>query len=212
MLAHDHSAPGMQVLAYATKQKEHANALYRGQRAAFAVKKYDHAVSAVKRFRGESSDAQAAALTALQASLLANLAAAYMAQSVRHLHAHALLHSCTSAPLYGHKAQRHAVHASCVAMCDVLRLLQEFAQAIRCCDAAFQLDPDNLKLVLRRGKASSLNGDYDDAAEAVAALREAAETPEEVRAAAAELAAANERRRAQANRAQKKQFGNLFAR
>lgn len=215
--AHDTCWSALQVIAYASKQKEHANALYRGQRVAFAIKKYDHAVNAVKRFRGESTDEQNVALTALQASLLSNLAAAYMAQSVRRplrvcsgktaCRENEAWHRLPGGGGRGHMLLLHGGVPSRLAL-----WLQEYSQAIKCCDAAFALDPTNLKLVLRRGKASSLNGDFDDAQEAVAALQEASGAPEELLAGVAELAAANERRRAQAKRAQKKQFGNLFER
>lgn len=72
----------VQLLAHATKLKEHANALYAAQRLSFAVKKYDRAVALLKRHRGVDSEEQAAALAALQTTLLSNLAAAHMAQQV----------------------------------------------------------------------------------------------------------------------------------
>lgn len=76
---HGHS---VQVLAYGTKLKEQANDLYRKHRVEFAVRKYDRAISVLKKCRAADTPEQAQALTVLQSSLLSNIAAAYMAQQV----------------------------------------------------------------------------------------------------------------------------------
>jgi hypothetical protein len=73
----------VQMIAHASRLKEQANALYRNQKVEFAIKKYDRAVSNLKRFHGEYTDKQGMIMTALHAALLSNLAAAYMAKGVR---------------------------------------------------------------------------------------------------------------------------------
>ena len=73
----------MQVIDYVTRQKEHANKLYESRRIEFAVRKYDRAVAVLKKFRDVDTDEHAAAIQALQVSLLSNLAAAHMAQKAR---------------------------------------------------------------------------------------------------------------------------------
>jgi hypothetical protein len=74
------------MIAYASRLKDQANALYRKQKIDFAIKKYDRAVSNLKRFHGEYTDKQGMVMTALQVALLSNLAAAYMAKGVCILH------------------------------------------------------------------------------------------------------------------------------
>ena len=74
-----------QMIAYATKQKVHANKLYESKRLEFAIRKYDRAVAVLKKFRDVNTDEHATAIRALQVSLLSNLAAAHMAQKVRHI-------------------------------------------------------------------------------------------------------------------------------
>ena len=73
------------MIAYATKQKAHANKLYESKRLEFAIRKYDRAVAVLKKFRDVNTDEHATAIRALQVSLLSNLAAAHMAQKVRHI-------------------------------------------------------------------------------------------------------------------------------
>ena len=90
--------------------------------------------------------------------------------------------------------------------------LQEYAQAVKCCDAAHELDPGNLKVVLRRGKASSLAGDFDEAQGAASlVLAHAGEEEAALREEAAALARANKVRRAAAAQKQRYEFTNLFA-
>jgi hypothetical protein len=93
----------------------------------------------------------------------------------------------------------------------LLPAVQEYPQAIRCCDSAYELDPSNWKIVLRRGKASSLNGDYADAQGACAVLQES-NAADDVKAEARELLAANKRREVAAAKKQQGQFANLFDR
>lgn len=89
--------------------------------------------------------------------------------------------------------------------------VQDYALAIKCCDDAFSLEPSNLKIVLRRCRASSLNGDFAEADAACKALLES-DASEAVREEAQEIAAANSKREAAAKRKQKAQFSNFFDR
>ena len=68
-----------------------------------------------------------------------------------------------------------------------------------------------MKLVLRRGKASSLNGDFDAARDACAAI-ERSDAAETVKAEARTLLATNKHREATARQQQKGSFGNFFSR
>lgn len=84
---------------------------------------------------------------------------------------------------------------------------------MRCCDAAHELDPGNLKVILRRGKASSLAGDFDAAAGAAALVLEHASGDDDaLRAEAEALVRATKARRAAAAQKQRYQFTNFFDR
>jgi hypothetical protein len=72
----------VQVIAFAIKQKEQANRLYKAERLDFAIRKYDRVVSVLKKFRDVQTNDEAAALTELHTTLLSNLAAAYIAKRV----------------------------------------------------------------------------------------------------------------------------------
>jgi hypothetical protein len=72
----------VQMIKYVSRLKEQANSLYHCHKVDYAIKKYDRAVSNLKRFHGEYTDKQGSEMTALQAALLSNLAAAYMAKEV----------------------------------------------------------------------------------------------------------------------------------
>ena len=51
--------------------------------------------------------------------------------------------------------------------------MQNYAEAVRRCEAAFELDqsPSNFKVLLRRARASILNGDYAEADEVLKAMK-----------------------------------------
>jgi hypothetical protein len=70
----------MQIIVYADRLKEKANALYRLERFDYALRKFEVALQALKAFRDEQSDAQAARIRALQAALHSNCAATLMAK------------------------------------------------------------------------------------------------------------------------------------
>jgi hypothetical protein len=74
---------------------------------------------------------------------------------------------------------------------------------------AFDLDSTNLKVVLRRGKASSLNGDFEEAWQACKALQ-AAPGAEALQDEIALLMKANRKREALAHKKQKGEFGHVF--
>lgn len=85
--------------------------------------------------------------------------------------------------------------------------VQEHPEAIRRCDAAFEMDSTNNKLVLRRAKACSLNGDYDEAHEICDALLPLADEP--MKAGILELIEVNRQRQRAADKKQKAQFGRF---
>ena len=86
-------------------------------------------------------------------------------------------------------------------------------QAIKCCDSAYELDPSNAKIVLRRAKACSLNGDFEEAHAVCQMLQEATEgVTDEVKVEAANLIDLNKRREAAALAKQRKGFTNFFDR
>jgi hypothetical protein len=71
------------------------------------------------------------------------------------------------------------------------------------------LDPSNLKVVLRRAKASSLNGDFEEASQACKALQEI-QGAEELQDEIALLAKENRKREAMARKKQKSEFGRVL--
>jgi hypothetical protein len=89
--------------------------------------------------------------------------------------------------------------------------MQEYPMAIRACDAAFELNPGNLKIVLRRAKASSLNGDFDDALTACKMLLESVDAHDLLSEVSA-LMDLTKRRETAAKHKQKTQFNNFFER
>ena len=91
--------------------------------------------------------------------------------------------------------------------------MQEWVQAIKCCDAAFELDPSNIKVVLRRAKACSLNGDFEEARAVCQLLQDSTEgVPDDMKAEAITLLELNKKREAAALAKQRKGFTNFFAR
>ena len=100
----------------------------------------------------------------------------------------------------------------CYKSCSLFSLVQDYPKAVKCCDDAYELDPTNWKIILRRGKASSLNGDFEEARGACEALLNNEAISDELQAEASELLAATKRREAAAHRKQKDQFTNFFDR
>lgn len=51
--------------------------------------------------------------------------------------------------------------------------MQDYSEAIRRCEAAFELDqsPSNFKVLLRRARAGIFNGDYEEADEVLNAMK-----------------------------------------
>jgi tetratricopeptide (TPR) repeat protein len=85
--------------------------------------------------------------------------------------------------------------------------MQEYAEAIRRCDAAFEIDNTNNKIVLRRAKACSLNGDYEEAQEVCEALLPIAD--EALKPSILELLDLNKQRQRAAIKRQREQFGKF---
>ena len=86
-------------------------------------------------------------------------------------------------------------------------LVQEWPEAIRRCDAGIEMDNGNDKLVLRRAKACSLNGDYQEANEICNALKPIA--PESMQTDIDALMELNGQRERAAKKKQKAQFGRF---
>lgn len=85
--------------------------------------------------------------------------------------------------------------------------LQEYPEAIKRCDAAFEMDNTNNKLVLRRAKACSLNGDHQEAHEICNALLPLAD--DAMKPDIEELIELNRQRERAADKKQKAQFGRF---
>uniref|UniRef100_A0A383VCY1 peptidylprolyl isomerase n=1 Tax=Tetradesmus obliquus TaxID=3088 RepID=A0A383VCY1_TETOB len=85
---------------------------------------------------------------------------------------------------------------------------EEYARSIEWCDKALHMDPDNAKVLFRKGKALSMKGDYEEAQEHLAA----AVTLDASFGADVEAAqAANSQRAKAAAQKQKQQFKNFFS-
>ncbi|PNW88165.1 hypothetical protein CHLRE_01g017200v5 [Chlamydomonas reinhardtii] len=92
-----------------------------------------------------------------------------------------------------------------LALC--LSQLTEYAAAVAVCDKALEFEPENAKMWFRKGKALSLKGDYEEAAEV---LKQALEyDPGSEKDINAEIAA-NAARHQAAVRKQKKDFGSFL--
>lgn len=70
------------MLEFCQRRKERGNALYAARKFDHALKRFDHALQVMKSFRGDQTQQQTDALTALHISLLGNSAAAFMAIEV----------------------------------------------------------------------------------------------------------------------------------
>ncbi|WIA13375.1 hypothetical protein OEZ85_006955 [Tetradesmus obliquus] len=85
---------------------------------------------------------------------------------------------------------------------------EEYARSIEWCDKALHMDPDNAKVLFRKGKALSMKGDYEEAQEHLAAAAQLdASFASDVEAAQA----ANSQRAKAAAQKQKQQFKNFFS-
>ncbi|GFR52572.1 hypothetical protein Agub_g15164 [Astrephomene gubernaculifera] len=92
-----------------------------------------------------------------------------------------------------------------MALCAVQ--MGEFAAAVAACDKALEYEPENAKMFFRKGRALSLKGDYEEAAEALKLALEY--DPSSEKDINAELAANAERHKA-AVRKQKRDLGNFL--
>jgi hypothetical protein len=72
-----------QVIAFAQRQKDAANELYKRGRTAFALRKYKRVLAVVQSCRNVDTQAQSEKLEAAQAALLANIAAVLIHDGVR---------------------------------------------------------------------------------------------------------------------------------
>ncbi|WIA33522.1 hypothetical protein OEZ86_006647 [Tetradesmus obliquus] len=85
---------------------------------------------------------------------------------------------------------------------------EEYARSIEWCDKALHMDPDNAKVLFRKGKALSMKGDYEEAQEHLAA---AAQLDASFGADVEAAQAANSQRAKAAAQKQKQQFKNFFS-
>eukprot|EP00879_Flechtneria_rotunda_P002973 GHRR01003190.1.p1 GENE.GHRR01003190.1~~GHRR01003190.1.p1 ORF type:complete len:634 (+),score=228.22 GHRR01003190.1:2740-4641(+) len=84
----------------------------------------------------------------------------------------------------------------------------EYARCIEWCDKALQGEPDNAKVMFRKGKALSMKGDYEEADEHLAA---AAEMDDSITADVEATRAANKQRAKAAQAKQKQDFKPFFS-
>jgi hypothetical protein len=72
----------VQIIVFCGRKKDRGNDLYARGKFDFALKRFNEGLQALKTFRGDQTDAQTAAISALNVALLSNSAAALMGKKV----------------------------------------------------------------------------------------------------------------------------------
>lgn len=201
----------VQMIVYCGRKKDRGNALYAAGKFAFSLKRFDEALQALKTFRGDQTDTHTVEIRTVHIALLSNSAAALMGLKVRPRVGHIVL------VRYAEHLELCPQHDSLYSMLlETLKglqthfsvaFVQEYPEAIRRCDAAFEMDSTNNKLVLRRAKACSMNGDYQEAHEICNALLPLAD--DSMKPDIEELIELNRQRERAADKKQKAQFGRF---